>query len=555
VSFEVDLSGDFGNYTDIQGDITINNVVPGSYTIYYSVTDNCGNTAYDQVTVVVEDCKLPTPYCLNGIVVEIMQTGMIQVWASDLNLGSFDNCPGDLTYSFSPNVNDLGVTYTCDDLGQQPVEIWVTDAAGNQDFCETFIVVQDNMGFCGSAPIAVAGLITDENDNGLLDAEVELSSGNMVMTTTDANGAFTFNNLEIGQDYSVTPGLNVDHDNGVSTYDVVLISKHILGVDLLDSPYQIIAADANGSGSVSTLDIVDIRKVILQIVTEFPSNTSWRFVDADYVFPNPMNPFNPGFPEVINFNNLSTSQLATDFVAVKIGDVNNSASTNGLAEVDDRNAAAFALTTTDRNLSEGETFTVDFTAEDLSVLGYQFTLEFDQNVLTLVDLVEGVATEENFGMTHLNQGVVTASWNGVASEGVLFSLEFKANKAAQLSDLLNISSRYTAAEAYTQNGDLLDVNLQFTNGLTAAAGFELYQNVPNPFNGETVVGFNLPEAGTATLSVYDISGKTLKVMRGEFAKGYNTINIRSTELAATGVLYYTLETANETATMKMIIIE
>jgi hypothetical protein len=485
-----------------------------------------------------------------------MQTGMIEVWASDLNLGSFDNCPGDLIFSFSPNVNDIGVTYTCDDLGQQPVEIWVTDAAGNQDFCETFIVVQDNMGVCGSSPIAVAGLITDENDNGLLDAEVELSSGNMVMTTTDATGAFTFSNLEEGEDYSVTPGLNVDHDNGVSTYDVVLISKHILGVDLLDSPYQIIAADANSSGSVSTLDIVDIRKVILQIVTEFPNNTSWRFVDADYVFPNPMNPFSPGFPEVINFNNLSTSQLATDFVAVKIGDVNNSASTNGLAEVDDRNAgAAFALTTTDRKLTEGETFTVDFTAEDLSVLGYQFTLEFDQTALTLVDLVEGVATEENFGMAHLNQGVVTASWNGVASEGVLFSLEFKANTAAQLSDLLNISSRFTAAEAYTQNGDLLDVNLQFTNGLTATAGFELYQNVPNPFNGETVIGFNLPEAGTATLSVYDISGKALKVMRGEFAKGYNTINIRSTELAATGVLYYTLETANETATMKMIIIE
>jgi hypothetical protein len=72
---------------------------------------------------------------------------MIEVWASDLNLGSFDNCPGDLIFSFSPDVNDDNVLYTCDDLGQQPVEIWVTDAAGNQDFCETFIVVQDNMGF------------------------------------------------------------------------------------------------------------------------------------------------------------------------------------------------------------------------------------------------------------------------------------------------------------------------------------------------------------------------------------------------------------------------
>ncbi|MFQ5445455.1 MAG: hypothetical protein ACE5FF_00840 [Saprospiraceae bacterium] len=32
---------------------------------------------------------------------------------------------------------------------------------------------------------------------------------------------------------------------GVTTYDLVLITKHILGVQPLGSPYKIIAADAN----------------------------------------------------------------------------------------------------------------------------------------------------------------------------------------------------------------------------------------------------------------------------------------------------------------------
>jgi hypothetical protein len=557
VDFEVNISGDFGEFDDIQGDITISDVVPGDYTIYYEVVDNCGNTSFDNVTVTVEDCKLPTPYCLNGLVVEIMQTGMIEVWASDLNLGSFDNCPGDLIFSFSPDVNDSGVLYTCDDLGQQPVEIWVTDAAGNQDFCETFIVVQDNMGVCGSAPISVAGLLVDELDNGLEDATVELSSGNMVQTTTDATGLFEFNSLIEGEDYSITPGHNLDHDNGVSTYDVVLIVKHILGVELLDSPYKIIAADANNSGSVSTLDVVDIRKVILQIEPEFPSNTSWRFVDASYAFPDEQNPFNPGFPEVINYNDIVVSQLNTDFIAVKTGDVNNTASANnGVGGVDDRSNGAFVVTADDRQLTAGETFTVDFSAADLNVLGYQFTLEFDQEALELVDLVEGVALNENFGLTKLNEGVITTSWNGAAAkDAVLFSLEFKAAKSADLSELLKVSSRYTAAEAYNQNGGLMDVNLQFSNGVVATAGFDLYQNVPNPFQGETVIGFNLPTAGTATLTVYDLSGKVLKAVRGDFAKGYNAISISSADLPASGVLYYTLATDEDTATRKMIIVE
>jgi hypothetical protein len=35
----------------------------------------------------VEDCKKPTPICKNGLVAEIMQTGMIEIFASQLNDG------------------------------------------------------------------------------------------------------------------------------------------------------------------------------------------------------------------------------------------------------------------------------------------------------------------------------------------------------------------------------------------------------------------------------------------------------------------------------------
>jgi hypothetical protein len=482
-----------------------------------------------------------------------MQTGMIQVWASDLNLGSFDNCPGPLKFSFSPNVNDIGVIYTCDDLGQNPVEIWVTDVAGNQDFCETFIVVQDNMGFCSSSPV-VAGIIATEEDETVQDVTVDVNGG-LFSQVTGADGYYTFS-LAGGNDYTITPMNDLNASNGVTTYDLVLISMHILGVQPLNSPYKRIAADANNSESITTLDMVAIRKLILQVESSFPNNTSWRFVDADYNFPVPTNPWFETFPEVLNYNNIAASDLAGDFVGVKIGDVNASAAANGLAGVDDRTmTGSIVLNTEAQSLKAGELYTVAFTADQIEVLGYQFTLNFDQNALELVDIVAGSMSEENFGTALLSEGAITASWNVADAQvltGELFSLVFKASADAELADLLSIGSRYTGAEGYNAAGELLNVQLDI-NGAVAAAGFELYQNVPNPFKGNTVIGFNLPEATNATLTITDVSGKVLRVVQSDYAKGYNEVNVSN--LSATGVLYYKLETANDTATRKMILVK
>jgi hypothetical protein len=76
------------------------------------------------------------------------------------------------------------------------------------------------------------------------------------------------------------------------------------------------------------LDIIQIRKLILNITDEFPSNTSWRFIDQDYTFPQPQNPWLEFFPELINFNDLIGEELNAGFIGVKIGDVNNSADGN-----------------------------------------------------------------------------------------------------------------------------------------------------------------------------------------------------------------------------------
>jgi hypothetical protein len=304
---------------------------------------------------------------------------------------------------------------------------------------------------------------------------------------------------------------------------------------------------------VTTFDIVEIRKLILGITTEFTGNKSWRFVDRNFVFPNPANPFASSFPEIVNINNFSATQSNVDFVAIKVGDVNCSAAVSLLGNTEERSKGSFVLHATDRTVSKGEAVTVEFSAKDLDVLGFQFTLNFDADALELDELLPGVASNDNFGFTRLDEGVLTASWNGTPTDNSMFSVVFHAKKAGKLSEMLDVNSRYTAAEAYRPNGDLLNVQLAFN--ASATQQFTLYQNTPNPFKGLTTIGFNLPAAGNASLKITDVSGRVLKSIEREFAEGYNEVQLNSNELPASGVVYYTLKTAGETATKKMIIVD
>ena len=177
------------------------------------------------------------------------------------------------------------------------------------------------------------------------------------------------------------------------------------------------------------------------------------------------------------------------------------------------------------------------------------------NVAGSATVVEGVAKAANFNTNLAGRGVIATSWNGEATANdVLFALTFTPTTTGLLSEMVAISSDVTAAEAYNTDGELLNVGINFNSAATAA-GFELNQNTPNPFNGATTIGFNLPAAGTATLTVMDVQGKVLRSIKADYAKGANQVSLNANELGATGVLYYQLESADNVATKKMIIIE
>jgi hypothetical protein len=578
----------------------------GLHKIKWIVSDGCGNETTCEYEFEVKDCKAPTIVCHDGIAVNIMPTDMIQLWDVDFLQYAEDNCTPPTPFSDGPNqlvfsVRKAGtgtgfpvdaqgnpissVIFDCSELGPQEVELWAMDLAGNADYCVATVDVQDNAGHCSNDQLSVAGALMTELDEGVEDANVYIQGtppnnaapvNQFVMT--DDQGAFMFANvLPLGSDYTLTPTKDDNPLNGVSTYDLVLISKHILGLQPLGSPYKMIAADANKNNSITTFDIVEIRKLILGIYTELPNNTSWRFVDSDYAFPMPDNPWFEQFPETKSVADIQTHQLDDDFVGVKIGDVNNSVIPNSFVLTDDRSDGALFFDVEDRKVKSGETFTVTFRAAE-KVQGYQFTMNFSG--LELLDVLPGEhMSAGNFGIF---TDALTTSFDvpPSAAAPAEFSVRFRSRKAGKLSEMLSVSSRVTRAEAYkviqgnyghstNSDNDLNDANDAMTNDLmtkldvafrfnsgkgsvVSNVGFELYQNQPNPFVNKTVIGFHLPEAAEATLTVHDEMGRILFTQKGQFAKGYNAIPLERALLNTVGLMYYTLETDTDTATRKMI---
>ena len=559
----------FGSTNDASGTYPL-----GTHKISWTVEDGCGNISECDYLFTIKDCKKPTPYAFNGLAIEIMPVQQsVELWAVDFDAGSFDNCgiaefriaspsggPGQTT---PPPFPSSSVTFTCADIGTNTVDLWVRDVNNNWDYVSTYVIVQDNMNACNepSDNINISGTV--ETDYAAPVDEVLMYSlpGNGagipdIGYYTDENGAYSFNVSTELSNLAIAPERNTNYLEGVSTFDLVLISQHILGIQALDSPYKIIAADINNSGTVSTLDIVDARRVILHIDEEFPNNTSWRFVDAAFVFPNTGNPFATSFPEIYSVNGLDSDVIA-DFIGIKVGDVNQTFNLAGNA--DDRQNYELKLKITDRELQANEEITVYLRSEEAqAILGYQFTLEFDPQQLSFIAVQTAdipSISNDHFGLQTVQEGYLTTSWNQsqahqLASDEALFGITFKANQATRLSEVIRLSSRLTNAEAYNADLTILDLSLEFHK--EDNHDVILAQSQPNPFGVETTINIFSPEAMSSDLHLYDINGRLIRSWALDLPAGNFQWTITKEDLPGAGVYYYQLASPKQKITKKLV---
>ncbi len=544
--------------------------------VEWTAFDGCGNKTSATSYFTVKDIKAPTPFCVNlsTAIMDVPPTGgeaFVELWANDFDAGSFDNCTaeGDLAFTFvddastvNPEFNSASMKFTCADLaGGNPalltIPVYVWDGCGNRDFCLANLRLVDNVGACPTGPTTgsiIAGNVSTENGEMVEDVEVinsNMSTVAQLTEMTNVSGDYDFYNNERGTDHELTGSRDGDDLNGISTADLIYIQRHILGAELLDSPYKRIAADVNNDGRINGQDLIELRKLVLGVYNEFPQNTSWRFVDADQTL-DINNPWN--FNESIMVENLSADMMTEDFIGVKIGDVNNSVDVKAAYTTSNPNTAkSINLNFSDRQVEAGETVEVTVTSNDINnVFGYQFTLATPGLQLMSVKAGNANVSDANFGVFG---DVLTTSWNTVegVDAGDLFTMTFKSTNSGMLSEILSVNSSITSAEAYV-GSNLEVVNISINNS-ASDVDYALMQNEPNPFSNATVIGYEMAKEAIATFTVYDVTGKVLTTKVVNATKGYNTIELSKSELGASGVLYYQFDSGDFTATKKMIIIE
>ena len=121
----------------------------------------------------------------------------------------------------------------------------------------------------------ISGRVQDIFSNPTVNVRILNSANGQVLATTDQNGEFSV--VVTNESIELSFAKDGDIAEGLSVSDIVLITNHLLQRRLFTSNLQNKIADVNDNGNVSTLDLVQIKNVILNRITSFGDRPIWNF--------------------------------------------------------------------------------------------------------------------------------------------------------------------------------------------------------------------------------------------------------------------------------------
>jgi hypothetical protein len=543
----------------------------GTHRIVYTVWDLCGNLTTEEQLVTVRSCKPPSAKCIHGLSTNLMAMdtdgdgtadwGMVTLQAEMFDAGSDHPCGNPVSVAFSADPQDVTRVFDCGDLGENEIELWAIDQQGLTDFCITTIEIQDNNSICppqeGGTGI-ISGNISVPQAGTLSGAMIYLDGSTLAGMPSGGNGQFVFPAMPLGGEYVVRPVREGDARNGVTTLDLVKIQKHLLGLELFTSPFQYIAADVNNSASISAIDIIQLRKLILGFYNEFPSNKSWRFVDKAHIFPDPLNPWLSSWPETYSIIPFSASMNDVDFNAIKIGDLNLSANLQaGGGMILPRSGQSCEIEYVVSSQPDEHIYRVDIYLQNADLYNaLQFSFDWDQAGFKLLDWspgelisVEDIRMPEKPGENGSIASFTMDGWKGDKMPVLTLWVEQVASMGYPFK--LFLSQKPTQPLAFTADNEA-GVPVTIVAGSVASSNI---QNKPNPFADMTTIQMVSDRTEPATLRIFDLSGKLIHSRNILLVDGENEYIVRRAELKGTGIYMYEIESDFQYSTNRMIIVD
>jgi hypothetical protein len=522
--------------------ITVSPTTTTTYTV--TVTNGNGCTATATSTITVNPLPMPS---ITG------PSTVCNAGNVTLNAGA-----GYTTYAWSNSGGSSQMATFTNITMTTTYTVTVTNANGCQGTATQLVTVIT----CGGTT-TMSGKIVFENDDvtGVKNATVDITGAATTSMLTDVAGDFSMTVNATGN-FTIKPVKNIFRLNGVSSADVTRIQQHVLGNFPLSDPYKLVCADINHNNVVSSQDVSLLQQSILGNPAALNLfNIFWRFTPSTPALTLP--PW--GFAEKIDLVGVSGNQANNNFTGMKIGDVTTPSADPAQGPLV---VSPLIWAVQDQLLEADQAIAVTFRAahfEDLA--SFQARFYFDPNVLAFVGLETTAAIDlsaQNFGFFNAENGEIRMLWAGpdnktLTTDVPVFTLKFKSLKSGGLlSDALNLMPNpEIESVAYTADAQPQELLLEYLDVVTSInnpaqiGGLQLLQNRPNPFSGETTIGFFIPRAGEAQLRIIDMSGRLIAETVCDCAAGYHSEQFDLGKQPA-GVYSYELTTPFGVIVKKMV---
>jgi len=493
--------------------------------------------------------------------------------------------PGGAPFSFSDDPAELFEIVLTGDLGTcTDLSFTVTTVNSNGQNCTPGNIDAQTECIPSFTISGVVEKIPDTKD--VPGAEVMALNQNdkLTMVESDQNGDYS---LEVGNGDDIDLSADKSEGNGcgLTSFDISLMEDHILMTNLFNDEYQYFAADANGSGTITTLDVVEVRRVILGVDPSL--DIPWVVIpgsnySAINIPPPSQSSTVPSYDSTLEFNSVTQDLSGKDFFGVKVGDVSGS----GCDQDSIAKSAGVELLAQSRitgrqplrlqnvQARAGETMLIPvysqkFRNQRIMSLGLQFAAE----AVEVIDLVKPALpdfTEEAYTVNHDRPGAIDILWFVMEAEGIsvkpdqaLFYIKARARRdIGNLSKLVSLRSARTENWIYDANSNIEEVQLEFlddpapekerrfgnkpllqTNGVRIS---------PNPFTDRVRLQLATKQPATAEIEILSLNGALLRAFDRELRKGENQIVLDQLDNLPSGYLTYRIILPNRTLAGKIL---
>lgn len=339
--------------------------------------------------------------------------------------------------------------------------------------------------------------------------QVSLNGEQEICLTSESTGVFKFDGLSEAENYQLYVNQVAVNDTAVTPGDALKILRYLVEDEKL-TPGQMIAADVTGDSTISLLDASLILRHFVNPNIIFPVGVDWKFVPATF-FLDSTNWHSVN--DTLFYSPLEKSWINQDFRGIRLGDVNGNwqQSLEG-AFLLKRNWLAFnQIFATEVNQTANGFIVLEIILDNpVNALGLSLripeSLEFNGLKLS--------GFGNNFLIQHEKSGdvlrIAGAGLQDNTREQHKISLSFKYAEGEHLKKFTTfqfVDYCYDASPVFASNQIMT-----WSSVNEIPDNYALLPNYPNPFNANTVIRYQLPEASHVTVKIFNSLGQLVRTL-------------------------------------------